>query len=93
MKSQYYVLWNENTGGPDINSSPEATGPFTSVRKAKAFILDDAENSFDVRGAEHLGRDEEWGSRYSIVKCVDVVIPVLHLSARFTLKQSEGVNR
>lgn len=85
MNKQYYVLWNENIDGPDVNNMPETHGPFPSLKKAKAFILEDAENTVDISTLEHFGKDEEWGSRYAILQLLDVLVPVPTVSVKFGL--------
>jgi len=90
MKKKYYVLENENKTGPDINKTLPVLGPFSTIQEAKDFILADADDVCSAKDCHCFNKpDEDWGSRYSIVRLEGTYIPVPTVRVSFKLMRAQ----
>lgn len=87
---RYYVLCDDEASGDSHLNNPKKlnveAGPFNSVEDACHWITNSSVDAFDDNHIEKVGRDEEWGSHYMIVKAIARIKPMPTVSVSWKLE-------
>ena len=89
----YYIIENATPEGPDVCPDPyKVHGPFKTIDDAKAFIMQDAEDTFCPRDEGYPTHTDiyNWGSRMIIVKYHSTWKPIPRIEVLMGIAKQEA---